>query len=45
LQPLLTDTLQRPLHGLEFGVQQVPASASQTSLLLEHRPLLPQLTG
>ena len=43
-QPLSTETLQRPPHGSGFGVQQVPASASQMPPLA-HNPLLPQVTG
>jgi hypothetical protein len=41
---LSTETLQRPLHGFELGVQQVPASALQMAPLAQS-PLSPQFTG
>ena len=42
-QPLSTEMLQRPPHGFGFGVQHVPASASQMPPFAQ-RPLLPQVT-
>jgi hypothetical protein len=43
-QPSSTSVAQRPLHGLLFGEQHLPASTSQTPPF-GHSPLLPQMTG